>query len=72
MANGPPSENPPPLAHTSGYAADCGGRHFSTRPGAALSHVGSRRDRELKLALQPPYAVARAQLTVPLSQLQKV
>jgi len=30
-----------PLAHTSGYATECGGRHFSTRPGAALSHVGS-------------------------------
>ena len=41
MANRPPSENPLPLAQTSGYATDCGGRHFSTRPGAALSHVGS-------------------------------
>ena len=41
MANGAPSENPPSLAHTSGYATDCGGRHFTTRPRAALSHVWS-------------------------------
>jgi len=40
MVNGPLSENPP-LAQTSGYATDCGGRHFSTRPGAALPHVGA-------------------------------
>jgi len=41
MANGHPSENFPPLAQTSGYATGCGGRHFSTRPWAALPHVGS-------------------------------
>ena len=36
-----PLQKIPPLAQTSGYATDCGGRHFSTRPGAALTHVGS-------------------------------
>jgi len=40
MANGP-LQKIPPLAQTSGYATDCGGRDFSTRPGAALPHVGS-------------------------------
>jgi len=41
MANGPLSEKLPPLAQTSGYATDCGGRHFSIRPGVTLPHVGS-------------------------------
>ena len=41
MTKGPPSEKFSPLAQTSGYATDCGGRHFSTRPGEALPHVGS-------------------------------
>jgi len=33
--------NVPPLAQTSSYATDCRGRHFSTRPGEALPHVGA-------------------------------
>jgi len=41
MANGHPSENSP-LAQTSGYTTDCGGRHFPTRPEAALPHFGAR------------------------------
>jgi len=38
---GPLQKSFPTLAQTSGYATDCGGRHFSTRPGAGLPHVGS-------------------------------
>jgi len=36
-----PLQKIPSLAQTSRYAIDCGGRHFSTRPGAALPHVGA-------------------------------
>jgi len=38
---GPLQKSIPPLAQNSGYATDCGWRHFSTHPGAGLPHVGS-------------------------------
>ena len=37
----PLQQSLPPLAQTSSYATDCGGRHLSTCPGAALPHVGA-------------------------------
>jgi len=40
MANGPPSEIPPPWLKPL-VAPLTVGRHFSTRPGAALPHVGA-------------------------------
>jgi len=36
-----PLQKIPPMAQTSGYATECGGWNFSTRPGAELPHVGS-------------------------------
>jgi len=41
MANGPPSESFPPWLKPLVTPLIVGGQHFSTRPGAALPHVGS-------------------------------
>jgi len=41
MANVPPSEKFPPWLKPLATPLTVGGRHFSTRPGAALPHVGS-------------------------------